>query len=308
MRIRIIDASEIELDAHIELLANAFRDSPMASSIRETFAKEFYRWKYFTPFGRAIVATAMDGARQTACVAALPMQFIGPTGPRKGWQITDIATLPSERGRGLFRQCLGTLVASVSGDTIICFPNFLSRKGIEAEEFKLSSEIHTYVKALTPNVLPIDLASMDVLAASVPPVYGTHPASFSVMRSPEFINWRYRLNPTFRYRQVITTSGHAIFRPFKLFGANVAIIMELEASEPNRLMRVLHKTERTAAAEGMRACFMMTSALEFSAWRRGYVKIPATLLPKRQLLFVRNPIPSDAEVPWTTSIGDWDGL
>lgn len=307
MQIKIANAGSIDLDHHILLLRKSFGQSAWAAQIGATLTREFYLWKYFSPAGEAVIASVLAEGEVVSSVAAMPTLFQTPEGVKKGWQIGDIATLPSARRRGFYRGCLNALVELLGDDILVCFPNDNSKKGIEGRGFSFATEVRTFVRPLNP-------FAAAARAIGNPPAPFKQPAcaerngGYSFFRKPADLEWRYRANPACRYDVIAADEGYCVFRSFELFGSAVSIVMEVAAAGERAFCDLVRESERAAAGCRRRANFIMTSSPLPAGLRRRYLPLPQMLLPKRQVLFVRMPGAMTASAKWNVQIGDWDGL
>src|ERR1700693_6275314 len=107
---------------------------------------------------------------------------------------------------------------------LVCFPNDNSRRGIEEQGFGFATELLTYVRPLNP------FATAPRVIADSPafrePDSAERGAGYSFFRTSDDLQWRYRRNPALRYEVVAVDEGHCVFRPFRLFGSTVSIVME----------------------------------------------------------------------------------
>ncbi|OPY94262.1 hypothetical protein A5906_15065 [Bradyrhizobium sacchari] len=306
----VSEAHAISLSQHVTALRQAFGSSRWAGEIGVTLTEAFYRWKYDTPAGQAIIAYVRNGARPVSGVSAFPLIFNLPgRGPIKGWQIGDIMTAPEMRGRGLYRECLSDIVQRLDDQLLICFPNGQSQRAIEQAGFRAVAEVQTFVRPILPVIggrLSEDQNEINFLDLSA--VVSKNPPYSSVHRDAKYLAWRYEQHPAFSY-QVIGggAEGFAIVRSFRLFGMNVAIVMEFHSTE-GLAARLLHKVQRWTGKNGMVAVFLMANWFPFKPLRSGYFFVPPSLMPKQQVLFVRYPRAQTVDLRWRTQIGDWDGL
>jgi GNAT superfamily N-acetyltransferase len=309
MQVRIVKASSLDIDGHVLLLNKSFRQSAWAAQIGATLTREFYIWKYFSPVGEAMISSVLVEGEIASSVSALPTLFHTPSGMERGWQIADIATLPSARRRGLYRRCLNALLELLGDEILVCFPNDNSKKEIEAQGFTFATDVRTFVKPLNPFSASSgftkpenDLAVFRELNSA------GRSDSYSFFKNPDYLEWRYRKNPACRYDVISSDGGHCVLRSFNLFGSAVGIVMEVAAGTERAFCDLVREAERLAAGSGMRANFMMTSSPLVRGMRIRYVPLPRVLLPKRQALFVRTPGTAVSSTKWDVQIGDWDGL
>lgn len=309
MQVRLMAASSLDFERHVELLRSAFGQSAWATQIGDTFTPEFYRWKYFSPAGEAVIASLSGEEGLVASVSALPTRLHTPSGEQKGWQIGDIATVSSVRRRGLYRKCLNALIERLGHDILVCFPNALSRSGIEACGFSVAAEVRTFIRPLIGagrSAVP-DHAHWDSLESCH---FGerARAASYSFVRDREFLKWRYRDNPACAYELTLRPEGYCVSRSFVTFGKRVNVVMEVGAGNDGILRDLMRDVERTASKQERVANFVMTSRQMPWRMRLRYLPVPHRLLPKRQLLLVRMPGRHPLQGHWDVQIGDWDGL
>jgi ribosomal protein S18 acetylase RimI-like enzyme len=309
MQVRIVDAGSLDIDRHILLLNRSFGQSAWAAQIGTTLTREFYIWKYFSPAGEAVISSVLTEGEVASSVSALPTLFQTPSGVKKGWQIADIATLPSARRRGLYRSCLSGLVERLADQMLVCFPNANSRKEIERQGFSYATDVRTFVRPLNPFAgRPAVTSSANDPATFEKSGSAGRRDTYSFFRNRDFLQWRYRTNPACRYDVISSDGGYCVLRSFDLFGSAVGIVMEIAADTERAAGELMRETERMAAGKGMRANFIMTSTPLVRGLRSRYLPLPRMLLPKRQALFVRTSGAMAPSASWDIQIGDWDGL
>jgi hypothetical protein len=309
MQVRIMKASSLDIDRHVLLLNKSFRESAWAAQIGTTLTREFYIWKYFSPVGEAIIASVLVEGEIASSVSALPTLFQTPSGMKRGWQIADIATLPSARRRGLYRSCLHALVELLGDEILVCFPNDNSKKEIEGQGFRLAADVRTLVRPLNPFSARSAFTRPDNdLAVFQRFNFAGRSDSYSFFKDPDYLEWRYQKHPACRYDVISSDGGYCVLRSFNLFGSAVGIVMEVAAGAERARCDLIRASERMAASNGMRANFLMTSSPLLPALRTRYLPLPHVLLPKRQALFVRMPGTVVSSTKWDVQIGDWDGL
>jgi hypothetical protein len=186
------------------------------------------------------------------------------------------------------------------------FPTTIREEESKSRGFGFATELLTYVRPLNP------FATAPRVIADSPafkePDSADRGASYSFFRTPDDLEWRYRRNPALRYEVVAVDEGHCVFRPFRLFGSTVSIVMEVVAVDERAFCDLVRDAERAAAGCRLRANFIMTSSPLPAGLRARYLTLPQMLLPKRQALFVRTPGGMTPSPAWSVQIGDWDGL
>ena len=309
MQARIVEAASLDIDRHVLMLSRSFGQSAWAAQIGATLTRDFYIWKYFSPAGQAVISSVLVEGEVVSSVSAWPTLFHTPSGVRKGWQIGDIATLPSARRRGLYRRCLNGLVERLGGEILVCFPNANSRKEIEGQGFRFTVDVRTFVRPLNPFAARLEVARSEGNPwESVTLGPADRRDGFSFFKSRDYLEWRYQKNPACRYDVVASDRGYCIVRSFNLFGVSVGVVMEFAAEAEQPACDLVREAECLAAGKGMRANFIMTSSPLSRTLRARYAPLPRVLLPKRQALFVRTPVPTSPSTQWEVQIGDWDGL
>ncbi|MBR1269499.1 GNAT family N-acetyltransferase [Bradyrhizobium sp. AUGA SZCCT0222] len=309
MQVTVVNARELEIDRHIRLLREAFERSTWANQIGATLTREFYLWKYFSPFGEAVVSSVRDKGTIVSSVSAIPTLFRTPSGVINGWQVGDIATLSSQRSKGHYRTCLSALVEKLGSQLLVCFPNENSRRGIESQGFGLAADVLTFVRPLNPFATRSrldDPGNNRITFGDFNPV--DRDGSYSFFRSREYLEWRYKKNPACRYDIIQREEGYCVQRSFNIFGRKVGIVMEVAARSETALADLIKESESVGAGKGMQANFIMTSPPLYPSLRRRYLRLPQVLLPKRQSLYFRAPGAEQVPADWNVQIGDWDGL
>ena len=309
MQPRIVKASSLDIDRHVLLLNESFRQSAWAAQIGTTLTREFYIWKYFSPAGEAVISSVLIQGEVVASVSALPTLFQTPSGVKKGWQIGDIATLPPVRRKGLYRSCLNALVGLLGDDLLVCFPNDRSKAAIEEMGFRFATDVRTFVRPLNPFAPRAAEARPESSSGAFEKLTPTGRSDrYSFFRNRDHLEWRYRKNPACRYDVVAADEGYSVLRSFRLFGTAISIVMEVGAASDRAFCDLIRKSERSAAGNRSRANFIMTSSPLPPGLRRRYLVLPQLLLPKRQALFVRTPGAGVSSAKWDVQIGDWDCL
>jgi hypothetical protein len=309
MQSRIVKASSLDIDRHVLLLNESFRQSAWAAQIGTTLTREFYIWKYFSPAGEAVISSVLIQGEIVSSVSALPTLFETPSGVKKGWQIADIATLPPARRKGLYRSCLTALVESLGDDMLVCFPNDRSKAAIEERGFRFAADVRTLVRPLNPFAPRTTEPRPESGSGAFERGASTERSDrYSFFRNRDHLEWRYRKNPACRYDVIPADQGYSVLRSFRLFGTAVSIVMEVGAASDPAYCDLIRKSECSAAGNRSRANFIMTSSPLPPGLHRRYLLLPQLLLPKRQALFVRTPGAGLASAKWDVQIGDWDGL
>ena len=142
MKTQVISACDLDLDHHVTAFREAFAHVSWREEIEPVISAEFFRWKYRTPYGAAVIAHIAAGGRLVSSAAAFPLMLRTPAGTRLAWQVGDLITTPDARGQGLFRRCLAALVGELGPKgPLICFPNRLSIGEIQRQGFCCVTEL-----------------------------------------------------------------------------------------------------------------------------------------------------------------------
>ena len=125
IEVTIQNPASLDFEEYAGMQAEAFAEVVGAQGMGSLHAPEYYRWKYHTPWGSALIATVRKDQKLVAANAMYPLRIVAADDHAMGWQSCDTATLPAARGQGLFMQCLHALQEQLGDDAIFFgFPNF----------------------------------------------------------------------------------------------------------------------------------------------------------------------------------------
>ena len=199
MKTQVISACDLDFDRHVIAFREAFAHVSWREEIEPAMSAEFFRWKYRTPYGDAVIAHIAAGGRLVSSAAAFPLMLRTPVGTHLAWQVGDLITTPDARGQGLFRRCLAALVGELGPKgPLICFPNRLSIGEIQRQGFCCVAELRACVRQTL-----VVRASNSILVQDSPPAVqakASDPRSVCVCKDADYLNWRYVRNPARRYQ------------------------------------------------------------------------------------------------------------
>lgn len=315
METQIISADDLDFDRHVAAFREAFAHVGWREEIEPATSAEFFRWKYRTPYGGAVIAHIAAGGRLISSASAFPLMLRTPAGTHLAWQIGDLITTPDARGQGLFRRCLSALVGELDRKgPLICFPNRLSIGEIQRQGFRCVTEL----RACARPALVVRASNSVVVQDSPPPIRikASDRRAVCVCKDADYLNWRYVRNPARRYQFIAecnSPESFAVVRELALpLGQRASVVMDMSAEEDADRSRVLRQVRQWARRRGLICNFMFCGGSPLRALGKGYIPLPSWLQPKRHRAFMKFPPSTDQEetATWRYAfqIGDWDGL
>jgi GNAT superfamily N-acetyltransferase len=193
--------------------------------------EEFYHWKYFeNPHGQAVTASAVEGERVVATVAAVPKRLWCRQESLTVYELGDFLTASDQRGKGLFSRLI-TMVCEETARRGASFvyvrPNDVSFPILSRHlSFTEPNRMHTRRLTFPSRVIsrrtriparflrPVDAfvlgkaLSANVEGVSVQPINGFDNEAdglwerirgnyeFALVRDSAYLNWRYSQCPT----------------------------------------------------------------------------------------------------------------
>lgn len=315
MKTQVISACDLDFDRHVIAFREAFAHVSWREEIEPAMSAEFFRWKYRTPYGDAVIAHIAAGGRLVSSAAAFPLMLRTPVGTHLAWQVGDLITTPDARGQGLFRRCLMALVGELGPKgPLICFPNRLSIGEIQRQGFCCVAELRACVRQTL-----VVRASNSILVQDSPPAVqakASDPRSVCVCKDADYLNWRYVRNPARRYQFIAecnSPESFVVVRELALpLRQRASVVMELSAEDDAGWSRVLGHVHQWAQRRGLICNFLFCSGSPLPALGKGYIPLPSLLQPKRHRVFMKFPASMDQEQTTTWryafQIGDWDGF
>ena len=197
----------------------------------------YYWWKYSSS-RNPILAQIRINRELAASVSAVPMNFLINREALPVYQLVDIATATSYRGRGLFRTCLTALLEELGQRTpVYCFPNPKSLEGTLHAGFRQSTECFVWIRPAWPRLFEHNRHS--VLS---PQDHLQTPLQLSGLdlSDPKTFEWRFKDRPGMTYAVVDLDSACAdsaklIYRILRFGGIKLAAILAARASERRRM-------------------------------------------------------------------------
>jgi hypothetical protein len=329
----VVAPEQLNFDQVLDLQRSAFRELLAKAKMESVQTLGYYKWKYFTPFGGARVATIYQDNQLVAMNSMFPLRVRSGSDSMLVWQSCDTATHPSQRGKGHFIRCLKMLKDYLGNDEIFLgFPNKNSAPGFLkfgwTERTCISTWVRYVPRLLSKSRLPlestedrqkngfflIDRFSDEFNEFFEMIMQGGGPI---LERSVAYMNWRYFTNPDyeyscFGYRKNGLIQGLIVLRTIEVENRKCALIMEHFGVTEKVERKLRHFAAVWADAEEVRFVLMLnnvTSHLE--ALCSGYIPVPMFMLPKRQC-FMGAATSEKAQLifdrEWRLQIGDWDGF
>lgn len=315
MKTQVISACDLDFDHHVTAFREAFAHVSWRDEVEPATSAEFFRWKYDTPYGDAMIAHIVAGSRLISSASAFPLMLRTPAGTHLAWQVGDLITTPDARGQGLFRRCLAALVGELGPKgPLICFPNRLSIGEIQRQGFCCVTELRVCARQTL-----VVRAGNSTLMQDSPPTIQTKVSdsrTVCVCKDAIYLNWRYVRNPARRYQFIskrTTPENFAVVRELNLpLGQKASVVMELSAEDGASWSPVLGHVHQWAQRRGLICNFLFCSGSPLRVFGKGYIPLPSLLQPKRHLVFMKFPTSMDQEETMTWryafQIGDWDGF
>lgn len=320
MRVDILDPNAVDFDEIVALQRKSFEGARGESQLAGTQTAEYYNWKYLCLGGAAKIAQARDADGLAAMSAIFSLPLICGSLKTTGWQICDIATSPSKRGNGCFGFCLDALKETLSdGEIFFGFPNVNSAPGVRKIGWKTIDVLRVFA-GIVPNLSERPhIEQIETFGHKQDFLAGLLAKTGRVMidRSASYMNHRYcsmhrPLYSSFVYQSEDGLQGFLVVRPLDIFGLRFCIVMECFAinqvvqrelllhagswSLKNRCNFTL-AFNNLSGAFGLMDCGLIPISQRFS---------PRPLILMGQLIGSQNSLLTSA--PWTSCIGDWDGL
>lgn len=318
---RLLDPGELDLDAFAKLQRDAFAEVLQASGVSDAFMQPaHYRWKYSCPAGRARIAVVMENGELVASLGMFPLLVAANGRTQVAWQLCEGSTLPKARGKGYFTVCLNLLARDLqAGQFFFAFPNRNSKRLFARFGLREMQLVPTFVRLLPfarregsdAEVRAFDPAR----GAFIPPILSS--ARPTLVRDAAYLEWRYLTNRSAQYTIYVhgtadRNDGYVVVREAAVAGRRVVLLMELHAASSAVERSLVRTIVEWGLAKGARYGVMVSNY--FHGWtglRRGFIQVPALLLPKRQVLMGFAATPDADEVlgqEWQVQLGDWDGF
>ncbi len=321
---KLIDADDLDYEAFANLQREAYKELLEDLEFSDIYmSPQFYQWKFHPPAGTAKIVLVYEGDQLVSTNAMIPLDICFKKQIICGWQAADAATLVNARRKGYSSKCLRLLLDSLrNNEVLFLYPNKTSFRYVNAMGFFNKGVITTWIKPVTllkkrisPNVIKVSRfdKAQDILA--------NHLTSFNnvmLLRSSDYLNWRYLDHPIYKYICFIyhegsKQKGFSVVRNVDALGRNVALIMELWSLTFSVKRALIRSIAKWANELLIRWIVLQDNNLTIlDSLKMGFISAPTFLLPKKQVLMV-NATPgkhSDEVInnDWWAQIGDWDGL
>ncbi|MBL8859844.1 MAG: GNAT family N-acetyltransferase [Planctomycetes bacterium] len=310
---RVLGFDELDQEAYCRLQQQAFTAIFVKNAIPlERLNRAFFTWKFAPPAGAARVAVVMHGNEMVATNAMFPLQLVHGEGRERGWQSCDTATSPAARGKGYFKQCIAALRETIpAGETFFGYPNQDSKRGLESVGWNLNSEIPFRMRPVWwgaqvgREVEPITEfgAAQDEFARKL-----SRNGPLMIERSAAYLNWRYVRNPLYEYGRFYCVidgaiAGLLVVNRVVVRKRPILVVMEFLTLDERAVKPLLAQAVHTARSS---RCSMLAAIGNRKL--PTLVRIPATFLPKRQILMGQRVGPPHGPMtePWLVQAGDWD--
>jgi hypothetical protein len=320
MSVRVLDPNALDFDEIVSLQRRSFMGVGHAGRLGDTQTAAYYQWKYFSLGGSARIAQVRDANGLAAMCAIFSLPLVHRGASTIGWQICDIATCPSRRGKGYFMECLDALRKTLPvGDIFFGFPNINSAPGVTKIGWTKIDVLRVFAGVVfnfsqRPGVRQIEHfgPEQDILAKIL-----AIDDRAMIERSSSYMNRRYcsakrQLYSSFIYDDGSGCHGFIVLRPLDIFGIRCCVIIDCLAINHNIELELYLHAGSWCRKEG---CIFILSFnnvwSRFGLASRGLLPILQQLSP-RPLILMGQSIGVENETfingPWVSHIGDWDGL
>jgi len=273
--IRVVAASELDVDRHTRLQREAFarRFSLIRASTVQT--KVYYAWKYASPAGVARIAQGWDGETLVASASAVPVRLAGEQSVTRAWQLCDLATAPYLRRRGLFASCLAELLSDLGpGEPVYCMPNAQSYVPLCRAGFAEIGRLRLYF------TLQFRLDSVKGRRGGAT-TSGTRGLGLDLL-DPATLHWRFRARPEVSYEIVeVDDSDRGAMVVLRTISGGVgrtsAVVgLRTGTTSDDRLTEALSRalSRRSAVA-------LLTLSQDPPPWRRHSWLVPEIIMPRQ---------------------------
>jgi len=272
-----------------------------------------YSWKY-TMTGKAKIAMVRNGGQIISMCAACPVELRTAPHNVMGWQLCDIATRPSERGKGYFSNCLESLSNSIPDhDVLFCFPNSNSLPLLTKRRWRVSGNLSFFGgvilnRSACPQIVQITRFERDhdIFLETI-----EKSRRLQLNRSSSYLNGRYNaanLHPyaCFVIRGVDGYQGCIVLRATRVFGIPICVIMDVFSAHDTAERALISQAGHWAATQGCVGVLTANNTRgRFGLVKFGLLPIPNFAVPRPLTLMTSDRSAADS---WWSQIGDWDGF
>lgn len=320
----LVDPDDIDYEEYSSLQRSAFAEILENAKVANEYLNEnYFKWKYHTPAGKAVVAIVKDGDKILASNAMFPLFIKYKNSVFRGWQSCDTATLPSMRGKGYFKNCIQLLSNYVEPNELFFgFPNNNSIHGFKKIGWVSKGIITTWVNPVSLFACDLSrninqLFCFDELHNSFLKNTGEDDY-ISIIKDSKYLNWRYVQNPVYQYNIFVfhdrgEAQGYIIVRTADVLDHKIVIVMELCTLTPKIGIILLRHIAQWAKRLSRKIVVLLDNTLSLKiAFQTGFLPVWSKLLQKKQVLMY-DPI-FEVQMKeirmgkWHVQMGDWDGF
>ncbi len=320
-QIKILEADQLDLKAYSILQQQSFAEVFNGAKVDGSHLdSSFFEWKYNTPAGKARIAVAEENGEMLASVAMYPVKLIEKDKLFKSWHFVEAATLPKARGKGMFKKCMQALMDTLQNDELIYVsPNKNSLSATKNIGFKESCYVPFYCKLVfnLPSK-PVDNFGKQLFFDSNQDSYAEALALSShrmVLRSSEYMNWRYNAHPHVSYYSLSPVrngkiQGNIVLRPVQVKQKNLLLIMEFHTINSSVEREMLDFLGKVAKSEKCIVAGIFSRGAALPAFSSsGLIKVPGFFIPKKHIVMEYRK--TESLFPfndWFMQTGDWDAF
>jgi N-acetylglutamate synthase-like GNAT family acetyltransferase len=268
--------TEEDIPLIIELLKVSLGESLIPKSV------DLWRWKHVVnPFGLSPVLVAEEGGLLVGVRAFLKWQWVLGGQKLTAIRAVDTATHPEHQGKGIFKKLTLQGVAEAKAEGIrfvFNTPNESSKPGylkmgwVSAGRIPLKLNVHpfAYKRFVPPAVPEQDWDKLALLLLQVENPLGHHPHLRTAI-SPEYLVWRYKANPLFRYEYLSDYKSYILFFRIKAHNFGLELRVVDFFVNPRAFEAAAQAHLNTAFRKIAKACFLVsTSANHYRLGKKHY--------------------------------------
>jgi hypothetical protein len=320
----IVDPDDLDYEEYSNMVKRSFAEILKNAKVANDYLNEkYFRWKYHTPYGKAVIAIIKDGSRILASTAMIPLYLKYKNSIFRGWQACDVAALPEMRGKSSFRNCIQMLSDYLKPTEIFFgFPNEHSVGIVQNIGWITKGIITTWINPRS--------VFADESCSAIRQIFkfdNLHDAFIkdivdydyvTIVKDSEYLNWRYIQNPIFQYH-IFTLyeqgkrQGYIVARTADILDHQIAIVMDLCSLRPEIDIILLRYIAQWAKKLSRKTIVLLDNTLSLKiAFQTGFLPVWSRLLKKKQVLMCK-PISGGREEEilknrWHVQMGDWDGF
>lgn len=281
------------------------------------FEASYFKWKYNSPFGKALITAAVVNNRLQSASVMQPIRINVKGKLVTIWHCMDSIALNNIRARGTFRATLKQSLYSPVGKTmVIGLPNANAMNAV----VKLGCDVKEIIPwkvgptlRLTFISYKYEIREIDSLE-NFPMNFKSSTSNYSsIHKDQSFFVWRYFKHPCFQYKTYCAFDksnscvGIMTTRLYDYKGIKTTLIMELHSVDNIAVRELLRYASSKSVGSPL---FLSVTNGEHLNALNGFFPVPANWVPKKQVLVSLNhgmPL-EEYNDRLILNMGDWDAF